>query len=106
MINKNGFFEIDDFTNISAPDFYDSPLTAIFSKVDEIIQEKAKQLDDQCYQAVTNAGISVDRDKLVEALKQDKQRYQEAYNRGYRDALTRVSEVLTEAFIQQPDDEE
>lgn len=64
-------------------DGYDTPLTTYITKVQA---EVAKETDDQVLKAVWKLGINVDKDKLVQALTADKERYNEAYRKGYSDA--------------------
>lgn len=59
---------------------YDSPFRAIF---EELPRASADQIDNLFYQKVIKLGIDIDKDKLVAALKQDSERYKEAYRRGY-----------------------
>jgi len=59
---------------------YDSPFRLI---VNDIALEIAKKVDDACWKAVQKASIEVDKEKLLEALKQDSARYREAFQKGH-----------------------
>lgn len=59
---------------------YDSPFELAIS---DITNQMAKNIDETCWQAVQRVGINVDKDKLLTALKQDAERYREAYIKGY-----------------------
>ena len=63
------------------PTDYDSPIK--FHFVQQIATEIAKQTDEAVMKAVMNTGIKNNKKKLVEALQQDKERYDAAYQRGY-----------------------
>ena len=59
---------------------YDSPLVLNAS---DIATQMAKNIDELSLKAVQRVGINVDKDKLLAALKQDAERYREAYAHGY-----------------------
>jgi len=59
---------------------YDSPFELVVSN---IATQAAKNIDEMCWQAVQRVGINVDKEKLLIALKQDAERYREAYKNGY-----------------------
>lgn len=59
---------------------YDSPFELIMS---DITTQTARNIDEMCWQAILRAGINVDKEKLLIALKQDSERYREAYANGY-----------------------
>ena len=94
-------FKIDP-EKLSVPDFYDSPIGLI---VDKISSDIAKQTDDAVYTAVQNVGIDIDKDKLVSALQQDKQRYRDAYTRGYIDAMQKFTDAFNRVFAEIAEDE-
>ena len=78
---------------------YDSPFGIVFQQAGEDIANKA---DDMCYEAVIQAGVTVNKAKLIEALEQDAKRYREAYRKGYETAKSRlysakqVADIITE----------
>ena len=59
---------------------YDSPFDLVIS---DIATQAAKSIDEMCWQAVQRVGINVDKEKLLIALRQDAERYREAYANGY-----------------------
>ena len=59
---------------------YDSPFTIILNGITTQI---AKETDEMTFKAIQRAGITVDKDKLIEILQRDLSRYHEAYHRGY-----------------------
>lgn len=69
-----------DFNSLRVPVDYDSP---IFTAVREMQQKFVENLDDEVMECVLKCGIDIDKDKLVQCLQQDKERYSEAYRRGY-----------------------
>ena len=90
----------DLHVEIKEPDYYDSPLELV--SVEEMIAKQlAEEFDNRCYAAITEtAGIVIDKKKLEAALMKDKSRYQEAYKKGYRQALDDVLksiEIVKEA---------
>lgn len=70
---------------------YDSPFNVIFQK---IVDESAKEIDDMCEIALLKAEVEVDKDKLIEVLRQDSTRYREAYRRGYETAKSQIAEPV------------
>ena len=97
-----------DFNKLkNIPSGYDSPIE--FNFVQKIAEDAAKAMDEAVMQAVIKAGFSIDKDKLVSALQQDKERYDEAYHRGFfagynkkNDEITRCRDCL---WFHQPDEE-
>lgn len=59
---------------------YDSPFKLVIS---DITTQTAKNIDEMCWQALQRVGINADKEKLLIALKQDSERYREAYAKGY-----------------------
>lgn len=74
------------------PTDYDSPI--VFNFVQQIATEIAKQTDESVMKAVMNTGINIDQKKLVEALQQDKERYDDAYQKGYLRGYNRREEEI------------
>lgn len=67
-------------------DFYDSPLH-------HIVKEITCVIDDGIYKAIVSAGVNVDREKLIQIIQGDRERYEEAYRKGWNDCLHKVMEV-------------
>lgn len=59
---------------------YDSPLVL---NVSDIATQMAEKLDETSWRVVQRVGINVDKDKMLAALKQDAERYRNAYAHGY-----------------------
>jgi len=59
---------------------YDSPFNLVMSDIET---QAAKSIDEMCWKAVQRVGINVDKEKLLIALRQDAERYREAYAKGY-----------------------
>lgn len=74
------------------PTDYDSPIE--FHFVQQIATEIVKQTDEAVMKAVMNTGINIDQKKLVEALQQDKERYDDAYQKGYLRGYNRREEEI------------
>lgn len=84
-----------DAFKIPVPDYYDSPLKLI---IDKVSTEIAEQTDNMVYNAVNICGVDIDKDKLVSILQQDKQRYRDAYTKGYMDAMSKFTEAFNRVF--------
>ena len=65
---------------------YDSPIRLFYQTVDNMQQQIKGSCDQAVYQAVCRLGINIDKDKLEQAIHQDRERYDEAYRRGYNKA--------------------
>jgi len=64
---------------------YDSPIEVDFATnlISNMSKELADHIDEQTFHAICQAGFFIDRKKMVQVLKQDKERYTDAYRRGY-----------------------
>lgn len=64
---------------------YDSPIEIDFATnlISNMTKEMAEHIDNETFHAICQAGFYIDREKMVQALKQDKERYADAYRRGY-----------------------
>ena len=65
---------------------YDSPIRLFYHTVDNTLNQIKGSCEQAVYQAVCNLGIDIDKDKLEQAIHQDRERYEEAYRRGYNKA--------------------
>ena len=64
---------------------YDSPIT-LFETFDTVVNEVTKKHNKTVMAEIqSKIGIDIDEKALTQALIQDKERYQEAYRRGYED---------------------
>ena len=59
---------------------YDSPFRVVIQGMANSVSQK---LDDTVYKALQKVAVDVDKDKLLDILHQDAERYREAYRRGY-----------------------
>ena len=59
---------------------YDSPFELTIS---DIATQMSRNIDELSWTAIQRVGIDVDKDKLLAALKQDAERYREAYTNGH-----------------------
>ena len=62
---------------------YDSPINILSAN---IANQIAMELDGQVLKAVQKVFVDVDKQKLEQALTQDKARYEEAYRKGQQDS--------------------
>lgn len=91
-ISKNGLNEkIKENERISK--MYQSPIEIIAGDVETQIQEYHDQL---IFKAVSDVGITVDKDELIKALNYDRQQYL----KGYHDAQKEINEQWIEKLIQ------
>jgi len=58
---------------------YDSPFAVTMSA---ITTQMARNINEACWQATQRVGINVDKEKMLIALKQDAERYREAFSKG------------------------
>ncbi len=63
--------------------YYDCPIS---ETVDQLHLMMVEEHDKQIVKAVQNVGINIDRDGLIAALRNDRDRYEAAYKKGYEDA--------------------
>ena len=81
--------ELKELKNISVD--YDSPIHIIT----EMSERIAKFTDDGVMKAVFKAGFDIDKEKLTRIIEQDKERYCDAYRRGYMDGYdSRENEIV------------
>ncbi len=70
---------------------YDSPFELVMSN---ITTQFAKQIDKECLQAIQRIGINVDKEKMLNALIHDAERYREAYAKGHETGYTKRDEEI------------
>lgn len=68
---------------------YDSPINLIYHTHD-LIEKVNNETDKEIYRAICKMGIDIDKGKLLSAIRQDKQRYENAYQNGYYDAKDEI----------------
>ena len=71
---------------ISEEDFYDSPL---FIQADAMRILVKQEQERQILKAIQNIGIEINKEDLVEALNNDRRRYEDAYRKGYAAAINK-----------------
>ena len=75
---------------------YDSPFELVMS---DITTQLAKQIDEECWQAIQRIGINVDKEKMLTALKHDDERYREAFRRGEETGYTKRDEEIVRCKV-------
>ena len=80
------------YNPLNIPVDYDSPL--IISYFERMATDIAKFTDDGVMKAVVEAGFDIDKDKLVQALSQDKERYSDAYRKGYTEGYKKWDDEI------------
>ena len=81
-----------DYNSLKIPVDYDSPL--IINYVEQMATDIAKSTDDGVMKAVVKAGFDIDKDKLVQILEQDKERYSEAYRKGFAEGYKKRDDEI------------
>ena len=78
-------------------DIYDIPISA---QIDQMNRMISQSFEDQVINAVYNVGVKINKDGLVKALNQDRERYEQAYCEGFAAAkkiyeakLRRIAEL-------------
>lgn len=61
---------------------YDSPIN-LYSMVKEMTDGINSVTTDHVWKCVLQIGVDIDKEKLMQAIKQDRKRYEEAYQKGY-----------------------
>ncbi len=72
-------------------DIYNCPIETQLSAVQTIMRE---EYDKRVLHTVQQIGIDIDKEGLIEALNQDRKRYEEAYKKGWEDCETHYKEKL------------
>lgn len=73
---------------------YESPIT-MSTLVDKIVRTTNEIVDEEIYKAVIKTGVTINKVDLEKALKQDYDRYEEAYKRGFEDGKREATEEMT-----------
>ena len=75
---------------------YDCP---IHEQIGQLKTMMANEHDKMVVKAVQEIGIEIDQEKLVQAIHNDRQRYEEAYKKGYSDCAEQYKKLLTKIAI-------
>ena len=83
---------------------YESPILLTERIVTDAIKEIGRKRDEAVFQAVCECGITVDKEKLLEALKCSHKYYTRGYDDGFKDGAAkaikefaeRMKELITE----------
>ena len=86
---------IPEWDNIEP--FYDSAIGAI---TDQLVKGLDEAVRGEIAKVTVKYGISIDEKKLIQSLEQDKERYCDAYKKGYKrgyiDCRDKILAMLTE----------
>ena len=85
---------------------YDSPIRLFYQTVNNIQEQVKGSCDQAVYQAVCKLGIDIEKDKLEQAIHQDRERYEEAYRRGYAKAHEDIIRCKECKYYIEPTEEE
>ena len=86
---------------------YESPIT-VETYIDTIVKKVNHEVDETIYEAVLRSGVTINRCDLEKALKQDCDRYTEAYEKGFRDGKVEANKIAREkleSLFAEPDTE-
>ncbi len=72
-------------------DYYDCP---IHEQIGQLKTMMANEHDKTIFKAVQEIGIEIDKEALIQAIHNDKQRYEEAYKKGYNDCQEQYEKVF------------
>lgn len=82
----------------------------VTGQMNEIHDTIEKNISDQCIQIAYEYGIDINKEDLIAALKADRERYEQAYKRGYNagkcDAMRRLETFQNTGMWGLPDDDE
>ena len=70
---------------------YDAPIHTSISQIELMIKQ---EYTDQIVKAVGQVGIEINEKGLVEAINQDRKRYEEAYQRGWNDCKAHYADKI------------
>ena len=65
---------------------YDSPIRLFYQQIDNMTKQISGSVDEAVYQEVCKIGIDIDKEKLLSAIHHDRERYDEAFRKGYNKA--------------------
>ena len=69
------------------PTLYDSPIN-----LTEMTDQIETQIKDGVFQIAKKYAIDIDEEKLIRILRDDRERYADAYRRGWKDAMLSIHE--------------
>lgn len=72
--------------------YYESPISETVNQIQTAIMEEHER---QIVKAVQSVRINIDRDGLIAALRNDRIRYEQAYQKGYADATRKYEEKIS-----------
>lgn len=76
--------------NPKIPDFYDSPINIYMQRnIDSVAKEISEKENAYVMGCVHKIGVDIDEKALIAALQEDRERYEEAYHKGWRDCEKR-----------------
>lgn len=90
----------------------------VFEEIEQATTEQMRQIgdaiekniSDQCIQIAYECGIDINKEDLIAALKADRERYEQAYQLGYKagkcDALYRLESYQNTGMWEGPNDDE
>ena len=77
-------------------DIYDSPIT---EQISQLKMMMANEHDKTILKAVQQIGIEIDQESLVQAINNDRQRYEAAYKKGYADCEEHYKELFEKIMM-------
>ena len=73
---------------------YVSPIEIVYKQMQD---QMNLELENGVIKAVNSVGINIDKQELMEALRQDRRRYEAAYQKGYNDCMSIYEERIQRA---------
>ena len=84
-------------------EIYNCPIQETIGTIQSMMATEHEQ---QILRIVQQVGITIDKNSLVEALQNDRHRYEEAYKKGYADCqkkyedkLKRIADILDHEYV-------
>lgn len=96
---------------------YEASPSPIFEKIEQAVADKTREIhetidknvSDQCIQIAYKCGIDINKEDLIAALKADRERYEQAYQLGYKagklDALRELAPFKNTDMWEVPDND-
>ena len=76
---------------LKAENIYDCPISEQIGALQTLMAEEHEKM---IFKAVQQIGIEIDHESLIQAINNDRKRYEAAYNKGYSDCEQHYKELI------------
>ena len=86
---------------------YDCPIKTFFKQSGDLVDNAREVYEGHIVTAVTKIGIDIDKEGLIKAIRNDRTRYEEAYQKGWNDCVRHYAAwvgELAELISRQPNE--